>query len=106
MTGFSRLGVLLAACGSFPFPTGLAAQVAGEFEFDAARLMADVHTYHDFGVHRTAHAGDLRTSGEFRDLVEHGYRGLGIVGDSNPWFHVPGDDPRTLRSLSVPPCAR
>jgi len=41
----------------------------------------------------------LRTDtriGEFRDLVEHGYRGLGIVGGSNPWFHVPGDDPRTV----------
>jgi len=39
----------------------------------------------------------LRTDtniGEFRDLVEAGYQGLGIVGGSNPWFHVPGDDPR------------
>ncbi|MBM4183968.1 MAG: hypothetical protein FJ207_07045 [Gemmatimonadetes bacterium] len=39
----------------------------------------------------------LRTDtriGEFRDLVEHGYRGMGIVSGSNPWFHVPGDDPR------------
>jgi hypothetical protein len=39
----------------------------------------------------------LRTDtriGEFRDLVEHGYRGMGIVGGSNPWFHVPDDDPR------------
>ena len=41
----------------------------------------------------------LRTDtriGEFRDLVEHGYRGLGVVGGSNPWFHVPGDDPRAV----------
>ena len=41
----------------------------------------------------------LRTGtriGEFRDLVEHGYRGLGIVGGSNPWFHVPRDDPSTV----------
>lgn len=39
----------------------------------------------------------LRTDtqiGEFRDLLDHGYRGMGIVGGSNPWFHVPGDDPR------------
>jgi hypothetical protein len=41
----------------------------------------------------------LRTDtqiGEFRDLTDHGYRGLGIVGGSNPWFHVPGDDPRAV----------
>jgi hypothetical protein len=41
----------------------------------------------------------LRTDtqiGEFRDLVEHGYRGLGVVGGSNPWFHVQGDDPRSV----------
>jgi hypothetical protein len=41
----------------------------------------------------------LRTDtriGEFRDLVEHGYDGLGIVGGSSPWFHVPGDDPRAV----------
>jgi len=39
----------------------------------------------------------LRTDtriGEFRDLLDHGYRGLGVVGGSNPWFHVPDDDPR------------
>ncbi len=34
--------------------------------------------------------------GEFRDLVEHGYRGLGIVGGSNPWFHVERDDPSAV----------
>ena len=41
----------------------------------------------------------LRTDtriGEFRDLIEHGYRGLGIVSGSNPWFHVPGDDARSV----------
>ena len=41
----------------------------------------------------------LRTDtriGEFRDLMEHGYRGLGVVGGSNPWFHVPRDDPSTV----------
>jgi hypothetical protein len=41
----------------------------------------------------------LRTDtriGEFRDLVEHGYRGLGVVGGGNPWFHVPGDDARSV----------
>lgn len=41
----------------------------------------------------------LRTDtrvGEFRDLVEHGYRGVGVVGGSNPWFHVQGDDPRAI----------
>ena len=46
----------------------------------------------------------LRTDtriGEFRDLVEHGYRGLGIVGGSNPWFHVPGDDPRGVHAETL-----
>ena len=46
----------------------------------------------------------LRTDtriGEFRDLVEHGYRGLGIVGGSNPWFHVPGDDPRAVSAETL-----
>ena len=46
----------------------------------------------------------LRTDtriGEFRDLVEHGYRGLGIVGGSNPWFHVPGDDPRGVHGETL-----
>jgi hypothetical protein len=39
--------------------------------------------------------------GEFRDLVEHGYEGLGIVGGSNPWFHVPGDDPRGVSAETL-----
>ena len=46
----------------------------------------------------------LRTDtriGEFRDLVEHGYQGLGIVGGSNPWFHVPGDDPRSVHAETL-----
>jgi len=46
----------------------------------------------------------LRTDtriGEFRDLVDHGYRGLGIVGGSNPWFHVPGDDPRGVSAETL-----
>jgi hypothetical protein len=46
----------------------------------------------------------LRTDtriGEFRDLVEHGYRGLGIVGGGNPWFHVPGDDPRSVHGETL-----
>lgn len=46
----------------------------------------------------------LRTDtriGEFRDLVEHGYRGLGIVGGGNPWFHVPGDDPRGVHGETL-----
>ena len=46
----------------------------------------------------------LRTDtriGEFRDLVEHGYQGLGIVGGSNPWFHVPGDDPRGVHAETL-----
>ncbi len=46
----------------------------------------------------------LRTDtriGEFRDLAEHGYRGLGVVGGSNPWFHVPGDDPRGVSAETL-----
>jgi len=46
----------------------------------------------------------LRTDtriGEFRDLVEHGYQGLGIVGGSNPWFHVQGDDPRGVHGETL-----
>lgn len=46
----------------------------------------------------------LRTDtrvGEFRDLVEHGYRGVGVVGGSNPWFHVQGDDPRAVSPATL-----
>jgi len=46
----------------------------------------------------------LRTDtriGEFRDLVDHGYRGLGVVGGSNPWFHVEGDDPRSVSDATL-----
>jgi hypothetical protein len=46
----------------------------------------------------------LRTDtriGEFRDLTEHGYRGLGIVGGSNPWFHVPRDTPDTVAPATL-----
>jgi hypothetical protein len=60
------------------------------------------------GIMRDAFAGlpmyTLRTDtriGEFRDLVEHGYRGLGVVGGSNPWFHVPGDDPRGVHAETL-----
>jgi hypothetical protein len=46
----------------------------------------------------------LRTDtriGEFRDLLDHGYRGLGVVGGGNPWFHVPGDDPRSVAAETL-----
>jgi hypothetical protein len=46
----------------------------------------------------------LRTDtriGEFRDLIEHGYRGLGIVSGSNPWFHVPRDDARSVSAETL-----
>jgi hypothetical protein len=46
----------------------------------------------------------LRTDtriGEFRDVLEHGYLGLGIVGGDNPWFHVPGDDPRGVHAETL-----
>jgi hypothetical protein len=51
----------------------------------------------------------LRTDtriGEFRDLVEHGYRGLGVVGGSNPWFHVPRDTPDTVEPATLAAVAR
>jgi len=51
----------------------------------------------------------LRTDtriGEFRDLVDHGYRGLGIVGGSNPWFHVERDDPTTVSAETLAAVAR
>ena len=46
----------------------------------------------------------LRTDtriGEFRDLTEHGYRGLGVVGGNNPWFHVPRDTPDTVAPATL-----
>jgi hypothetical protein len=52
---------------------------------------------------------ELRTNtriGEFRDLVEHGYRGLGVVGGSNPWFHVPRDTPDTVAPATLSAVAR
>jgi hypothetical protein len=64
-------------------------------------------------IMREAFAGlpmyTLRTDtriGEFRDLVEHGYRGLGVVGGSNPWFHVPRDDPSTVSPGTLAEVAR
>jgi hypothetical protein len=43
---------------------------------------------------------DIRL-GEFRNLVDHGYRGLGVVGGSNPWFHVPRDTPDTVAPATL-----
>jgi hypothetical protein len=34
--------------------------------------------------------------GEFRDLADAGYQGLGVVGGSDPWFHVERDDPSAV----------
>jgi hypothetical protein len=51
----------------------------------------------------------LRTDtrvGEFRDLVEHGYEGMGVVGGSNPWFHVPGDPPEAVCARTLEAVAR
>lgn len=51
----------------------------------------------------------LRTDtriGEFRDLTEHGYRGLGVVGGSNPWFHVPRDTPDAVSAATLSAVAR
>ncbi len=51
----------------------------------------------------------LRTDtriGEFRDLIEHGYRGLGVVGGSNPWFHVERDDPSTVSATTLASVSR
>ena len=36
--------------------------------------MSDVQTYYDFGIHRTAHDGDLRTS----DWLAERFRALGL----------------------------
>jgi hypothetical protein len=61
-----------------------------------AALMQDA--YADLPMYR------LRTDtriGEFRDLVDHGYRGLGIVGGGNPWFHVERDDPTTVSAETL-----
>jgi hypothetical protein len=44
--------------------------------------------------------------GEFRDLVEHGYLGLGVVGGSNPWFHVERDDPSTVSAETLAAVSR
>ncbi|HUP52092.1 MAG TPA: hypothetical protein VM198_06415 [Longimicrobiales bacterium] len=63
---------------------------------DLASAMRDAFAHLPMYTLRT----DTRI-GEFRDLVEHGYRGLGIVGGSNPWFHVPGDDPRSVHGETL-----
>jgi hypothetical protein len=39
--------------------------------------------------------------GEFRDLVAAGYRGLGVVGGSDPWFHVKRDDPTAVSAATL-----
>ena len=51
----------------------------------------------------------LRTDtqiGEFRDLAEHGYRGIGVVGGSDPWFHVERDDPSTVSAETLAAVSR
>jgi len=51
----------------------------------------------------------LRTDtqiGEFRDLAEAGYRGIGIVGGSDPWFHVERDDPSTVSADTLAAVSR
>jgi hypothetical protein len=51
----------------------------------------------------------LRTDtqiGEFRDLAEHGYRGLGVVGGSDPWFHAERDDPSTVSADTLAAVSR
>jgi hypothetical protein len=51
----------------------------------------------------------LRTDtqiGEFRDLIDNGYRGLGIVGGSDPWFHVERDDPSTVSAETLAAVSR
>ena len=51
----------------------------------------------------------LRTDtqiGEFRDLAEQGYRGLGVVGGSDPWFHVERDDPSAVSASTLAAVSR
>ncbi len=51
----------------------------------------------------------LRTDtqiGEFRDLAEHGYRGIGVVGGSDPWFHAERDDPGTVSAETLAAVSR
>ena len=66
----ARLGALLAALAWLATP----ASGQERRSFDPARLMADVQTYYDFGVHRTAHAGDVATSA----WLEQRLRSLGL----------------------------
>lgn len=80
MIGFSRVGLLVAML-SVPSATGLAAQVGGDVEFDSASLMADVRAYHDFGVHRTGHAGDQRTS----DWLVRRLEAIGLDTSVHSW---------------------
>jgi hypothetical protein len=39
--------------------------------------------------------------GEFRDLAEHGYRGIGVVGGGDPWFHTTRDDPTAVSAKTL-----
>jgi len=51
----------------------------------------------------------LRTDtqiGEFRDLAQHGYRGVGVVGGSDPWFHVERDDPSAVSAVTLAAVSR
>ena len=66
----ARLGALLVALAWLATP----ASGQERRSFDPARLMADVQTYYDFGVHRTAHAGDVATSA----WLEQRLRSLGL----------------------------
>ena len=67
-----------------------------ELDFLGARLFHEANLAPPPArTHAWLHLGASVATPPWR-LVEHGYRGLGIVGGSNPWFHVPGDDPRTV----------
>ena len=60
---------------------GPASQPDSSAVFDPARLMADVQTYYDFGIHRTAHDGDLRTS----SWLAERFRALSLETSEHPF---------------------
>jgi hypothetical protein len=66
---------------ALPHAAGPVPQTAATTPFDADRLMADVRTYYGFGVHRTAHPGDRRTS----EWLAERFRGLGLQTSVQTW---------------------
>ena len=77
-----RLIAALVAClAAVSHAARPAAQSSAQDAFAPERMMADVRTYYGFGIHRTAHPGDQRTTQWLADR----FRRLGLETSEQRW---------------------